>query len=185
VRTSRGGQSTLLLLDVVEILDREKVDYAVIGAVALTVLGVVRATCDADALLSTTQPRLARLGKVFEKAQFKTELRAADADDPIFGMLVLSDRFGNTVELLGGLKGMDPQLFSRTFPVSFRDGSLRVVGREDFIAMKCFAGGPQDLLDARSAYQAAEGPVDLDLMRTVTRRFGRIAADRLEGVLAG
>lgn len=55
VRTSKGGQSALLLLDVVDILRREKVDYAVIGAFALTVLGVVRATTDVDALLFTTQ----------------------------------------------------------------------------------------------------------------------------------
>ena len=80
---------------------------------------------------------------------------------------------------------MDPEIFSRTFEVEFRDMALRIVGREDFIALKCFAGGPQDLLDARSAYQAAQGPVDLDLLRVVTRRFGRDAADRLEQVLTG
>jgi hypothetical protein len=58
------------------------------------------------------------------------------------------------------------------------------VGREDFIAIKCFAGGPQDMIDARSAYRSAQGPVDVDLLRTVTRRFGREAADKLEQVLA-
>lgn len=51
--------------------------------------------------------------------------------------------------------------------------------------MKCSAGSPQDLLDARSAYRAAPGPINLDLLRTVTRRFGREAADRLEEILAG
>jgi len=61
---------------------------------------------------------------------------------------------------------------------------LRIVGREDFIAMKCFAGGPQDILDAKSAYLGAQGPVNLDLLRTLTRRFGREAADKLEEVLA-
>ncbi len=44
---------------------------------------------------------------------------------------------------------------------------------------------PNLLLDARSAYQAAPGPLDLDLLRTVTRRFGREAADRLEEILVG
>ncbi|HTW23617.1 MAG TPA: hypothetical protein VMD78_08460, partial [Candidatus Baltobacteraceae bacterium] len=83
----------------------------------------------------------------------------------------------------GGLRNMDPEIFSRTLEVKFRDETLRIVGREDFIAMKCFAGSPQDLLDARSAYQAAPGPIDLDLLRTVTRRFGREAADRLEEIL--
>jgi hypothetical protein len=185
VRTSKGGQSALLLLDVVEILRSEKVDYAIIGAFALTILGVVRATTDVDALLFTTPGRLAKLEKPFKRAGFGTELRTAAADDPVSGMLILSDDFNNHVELLGGLRNMDPETFSRTLKVEFRDQILHIVGREDFIAMKCFAGGPQDILDARSAYQAAPGPINLDLLRAVARRFGRAAADRLEEVLAG
>jgi len=184
VRTSKGGQSALLLLDVVEILRREKVDYAVIGAFALAVFGVVRATTDVDALLFTKPGRLAKLEREFKRRGFDTELRTAEADDPVCGMLVLSDDLGNRVELLGGLRNMDPEISSRTLQVKFRDQTLRIVGREDFIAMKCFAGSPQDLLDARSAYQAAPGPIDLDLLRTLTRRFGREAADRLEEILA-
>jgi hypothetical protein len=184
VRTSKGGQSALLLLDAVGILRREKIDYAVIGAFALGVLGVVRATTDVDALLFTTAARLAKLEKAFKRVGFGTELRTAEADDPILGMLVLSDEFHNHVELLGGLRSMDPGIFARTLEVEFRDETLRIVGREDFIAMKCFAASPQDILDARSAYQAAPGPLDLDLLRTLTRRFGRAAADKLEEVLA-
>ncbi|HUA23765.1 MAG TPA: DUF6036 family nucleotidyltransferase [Steroidobacteraceae bacterium] len=185
MRTTKGGQSALLLLDVAEILRHEKVDYAVIGAFALALLGVIRATSDIDALLFTTPGRLAKLEKPFKRAGFGTEFRTAEADDPISGMLVLTDGFHNHVELLGGLRNMDPETFSRTLEIRFRDQTLRIVGREDFIAMKCFAAGPQDILDARSAYHAAPGPIDLDLLRTVARRFGRAAADNLEEVLAG
>jgi len=185
VRTSKGGQSALLLLDVVQILRREKVDYAVIGAFALTVHGVVRATTDVDALLFTTPGRLAKLETPFRRAGFNVEVRIAEADDPVSGMLVLRDDLHNRVDLLGGLRHLDPGVLSRTLEVEFRDETLRIIGREDFIAMKCFAGSPQDLLDARSAYHAAPGPIDLDLLRTVSRRFGRTAADRLEEVLAG
>jgi hypothetical protein len=60
---------------------------------------------------------------------------------------------------------------------------LRVIGREDFIAMKCFAGGPQDVADARHAIKVADGPIDIDLLRRLSRRFGRPAADVLEQVL--
>ena len=98
-------------------------------------------------------------------------------------MLALSDSHGNQVDLLGGLRGLDPEAFSRGVEVPFLGDIVRFVGREDFIAMKCFAGGPQDLIDARSAYLSAEGPVDLDLMRRITRRFGRDAADELERIL--
>jgi hypothetical protein len=50
--------------------------------------------------------------------------------------------------------------------------------------MKCFAGGPLDIADARSALKAAKEPIDLDLLRRLTRRFGRAAADAFEQVRA-
>ena len=184
MRTDRAGQSALLFLDVAEILQRENVDYAVIGAFALSVHGAIRGTTDVDALLFTTPQHLGKLRAVFDRAGFATELRSGDPEDPILGMLILSDGNNNHVELLGGLREMDPAIFSRTVEVQFRGVNLRFVGREDLIAMKCFAGGPQDLIDAQSAYRSAQGPVDLDLVRAVTRRFGPEAADNLEQVLS-
>lgn len=184
MRTSQPGQSALLFLDAAEILQREKVAYAVIGAFALSVHGTVRGTMDVDAVVSASSRQLARLQARFEQAGFLSELRRGDPDDPIPAMLVLRDIHGNQVELLGGLRGMDPGLFSRTLEVPFLGARLHFACLEDFIAMKCFAGGPQDILDARAAYAGAQGPVDLDLLRALTRRFGRAAADKLEEVLA-
>lgn len=155
-----------------------------IGAFALSAHAVVRASTDVDALLNISFARLGKLSSIFESAGFATTLRPGDAEDPVLGMLVLSDSHGNRVELLGGLRGLDPKVFSRAMEVAFLTENLRIVGREDFISMKCFAGGPQHMADARSAFEAAQGPVDLDLLRTVTRRFGRDAADKLEEILA-
>jgi hypothetical protein len=183
VRTQRPGQSALLFLDVVELLDRERIDYLLIGAFALSVHGTVRASVDVDALLQLSYTRLKELAAQFEAAEFSVVLNRGDDDDPISSMLMLSDTHGNRVDLLGGLRRLDPQVFSRAVEVPFRGITLRVVGREDFIAMKCFAGGPQDLLDARATFEGAQGPIDLDLLRAVTRRFGRDAADRLENLL--
>ena len=185
MRAQKPGQSALLLLDAVELLRREGIDYLVIGAFALSVHGVIRATTDVDALLRISARRLVKLQAQFADAGFNATLRRGDTDDPIPGLLVLSDRFGNQVDLLGGLRGLDPKTHSRAVDVPFIDSHLRIVGREDFIAMKCFAGGPQDVLVARAAYEAAPGPLDIDLLRSVTRRLGRAAADRLEDLLSG
>jgi hypothetical protein len=88
------------------------------------------------------------------------------------------------VDLLAGLRGLDSGAFSRAITVPFLDSSIRVIGREDFIATKCFAGGPLHISDARNALKAANEPIDFDLLRRLTRRFGRSAADALEQVLA-
>ena len=61
--------------------------------------------------------------------------------------------------------------------------ALRVISREDFIAMKCFAGRPQDIADARLALGMRDEPIELDLLRRITRRYGRAASDVLEQLL--
>ena len=59
--------------------------------------------------------------------------------------------------------------------------ALNQIGREDLIAMKCFGGEPQDdIADAHAAVNNAQDPIDWDLLRRATRRFGRAAADVLE-----
>jgi len=68
MRTKRAGQSALLLLDAVEVLEREKVDYAVIGAFALSAHGVVRASTDVDVLVFATPKQLAMLRARFQRA---------------------------------------------------------------------------------------------------------------------
>jgi predicted nucleotidyltransferase len=180
MRTKRAGQSALLFLDVAEILTRENIDYLIIGAFALAMHGLVRASSDVDALLYVSYSRLAEISRIFEAADFEVAIKRGDDDDPILSMLVLSDKYGNRVELLGGLRGLDPKAFSRAIEVPFHGVKLRVASREDFIAMKCFAGSAQDLADARAAFEGARAPLDIDLLRAVTRRFGRAAADRLE-----
>jgi predicted nucleotidyltransferase len=184
MKTRRAGQSALLLLDAVAVLAEENIEYAVIGAMAASVHGSLRATSDADALLSVSVAKLKGLSRAFKRAGFATALRTGDADDPIPAMLIVSDAHGNRVDLLGGLRGLDPQVFARAVDVPFSGARLRIVGREDFIAMKCFAGGPQDIGDARLALSCAQAPVDLDLVRRLARGFGRAAADALERVLA-
>ncbi|MGH8243143.1 MAG: hypothetical protein ACRETY_07300 [Steroidobacteraceae bacterium] len=184
MRATGPGQSLLLLLDVVALLKEQGIDHAVVGALALSVYGAVRATTDADALVSLPPPKLAELERMLQKAGLMAELRRGDSEDPIPALLKITDQFGNQVDLLGGLRGLDPDAFNRTFKVKFADATLRIIAREDFIAMKCFAAGPQDIADAQAVMRMADPPIDVDLVRRVTRRFGRPAADALEGLLA-
>jgi predicted nucleotidyltransferase len=185
VRATGPGQSLLLLLDVVAVLEKQDIQYGVVGALAASVYGTVRATSDADAVVSASRSKLAGLEKFLRKAGLLAELRRGESDDPIPALLAISDRFGNRVDLIGGLRGLDPEAFERTIAVPFSGTTLRIIGREDFIAMKCFAGGALDIADAQEAIRAADRPLDLDLLRRITRRFGRPAADVLEILLAG
>jgi len=184
VKATGPGQSLLLLLDVVALLDEHNIEYCVVGALAASVYGAVRATTDADALISVPISKLTTFEKKLRSAELTTELTRGDSSDPIPALLAIGDKFSNRVDLLIGLRGLDPEAFERTITVPFSGTNLRIVGREDFIAMKCFAGGPLDIADAQAALKAAETPIDLDLLRRITRRFGRPAADILEDLVA-
>ena len=139
---------------------------------------------DADAVLSLTAAELGSLERKFKAEAFQTELRRGDPEDPIAALLALTDRYGNRVDLLAGLRGLEAEAFSRAIDVPFAGEVLRVAGREDFIAMKVFAGGPQDLTDARSALAAAQGSLDLSLLRRLAKRYGHAASESLEALLS-
>jgi hypothetical protein len=181
---ARGpGQSPLLLLDVAAIMGKQGIDYVVIGAMAAAVHGSIRATTDADALVSVGVTKLKQLQGAFKRAGLSADLRHGDADDPIQALLAVTDKHRNRVDILAGLRGLDLDAFVRAIEVPLFGSSLRVIGREDFIAMKCFAGNAQDIADARNALKAPKEPLDIDLVRRLSKRFGRSAADAFDKLL--
>ncbi|MGO9992008.1 MAG: hypothetical protein ACLPTF_05790 [Steroidobacteraceae bacterium] len=185
MRTNRSGESALLLLDVVDLLAKENVKYAVIGALAASVHGAVRASMDADVVLSIGMREAEHLEHAFRAAGFRTELTRGDLEDPIPGLLRLHDPHDNRVDLLVGLRGMESHAFLRLVEVPFQGQALKFIGREDFIAMKVFAGGPMDLIDAARAISAGGEPPDLELVRRLAKKYGRDASESLDRLLAG
>ena len=56
MRTKASGESTLLLVDAVQVLDAAQVDYAIIGAMAASVHGAIRASRDAGTIQAANGP---------------------------------------------------------------------------------------------------------------------------------
>lgn len=183
MRTTGRGQSPLLLLDIIALLKTEGIDYAVIGAMAASIHGALRASLDADAIISLPARKASELEEKLRHAGCQTELRRGDIDDPIAAVLQVTDGYQNRVDLLFGIRGMETKAFVRAIEVSYQGEKLRVVSREDLIAMKAFAGGPQDLLDARNAIDAATAPLNIELLRELAKGFGRDAQAVMEELL--
>jgi hypothetical protein len=97
LRTTRTGQSALLLLDAADVLAREGLDYVVVGAFALAVHGTIRGTTDADTVVRASARCLKRAAPVFADAGFRVAFRPGDADDPVPALLQLNDTHGNCV----------------------------------------------------------------------------------------
>lgn len=183
MRTQKAGQSVLLLLDAVDVLKKHGINYAVIGALAASVHGAVRASLDADAVLSMAVQQIKSLAAAFQAAGFDVQLNQGDFSDPIAAVLQLKDPYENRVDLLIGLRGMESETFSRSIEVPFHGEGLKVVGREDFIAMKVFAGSPQDLVDARRALTVHMEALDMPLLLRLAKRYGKEASSALQQLL--
>jgi hypothetical protein len=78
---------------------------------------------------------------------------------------------------------MDPELLNRTRQVRLAEAVLEIVGREDLIAMKAFAGGPVDLADARAVIEQDRGSLDVKLLRGLAQRFGRETVKAVEELI--
>ena len=185
MRPSQSGESALLLLDVIDVLNAEQVQYAVIGAFAASVHGAVRASMDADVVLNSGLALAKKLETVFADAGYTVAVTRGDFEDPISALLAVNDRFGNKVDVLLGLRGLEPQAFTRLVEVPFQGSTLKFIGREDFIAMKLFAGGPIDIQDAKRAIAAAKGAFDLAAVRRLASLYGSDTRALLESVLGG
>jgi len=183
MRTDAAGQSPLLMIDVAEHLSARGIPYAVIGAMAAAVHGVVRASLDADAVISAHLATGRELQREFGQKGFGVQLRIGDADDPIPALLEVTDPFANRVDLLIGLRGMEPATMERAAEVTLSGFTLKVIGREDFVAMKAHAGGPVDLADARAVIEANPAELDRELVCRIAAGFGKEAVRRVESLL--
>jgi hypothetical protein len=111
--------------------------------------------------------------------------RSSAVADPIAAVLALTDEHANRVDFLVGIRGLDAGAFSRSVEIPFHGARLHIIGLEDFVAMKLFAHGPQDIADANAALEAAGNAIDIALLRKLAARFGPETGEALESALLG
>ena len=72
MKPTAPGQSAVLLLDVIESLEKLDIPYAVVGALAASFYGLIRASLDADAVLSLhgTKGKIDQLRSLKSAQQF-------------------------------------------------------------------------------------------------------------------
>jgi len=182
MRAKESGQSPLLLLDVIDILDKEKVPYAVIGAMAVSCYGVIRSSLDADAIIRIMKDRdnLDKLRRVFKGAGLNVVIKKGNHEDPLLGVILIEDRYGNHVDLLLGIKGVDNDLFKRVARIEFRGETINMVSVEDLIVMKIYAGSSKDLADVQGILAVSKKIIDKKKLMGLARNFGKDITNALK-----
>lgn len=178
------GESPLLLLDVIKLLDRLQIPYAVVGALAASFYGVIRMSVDADAVVSlrSTGADIQALVMELRKSGLRTTQARGDMGDPIGAVLKVEDGFENRVDLLMDIRGVGEEVFSRTVEAKVAGKPVRLVGVEDFIAMKIFAGSPKDIADVAGVLKVSGKKINKALLKKLVQGYGKAASRKLESL---
>jgi hypothetical protein len=135
-------------------LDAHRVDYVVVGGIAVQVHGHVRMTNDVDLIPSPTPANLERLAAALGDLQARilnpgAEHQSIDARMlPRATLWQLSTPHGD-IDILHDAPGAAPfpQLRRRALRIALGDLTVAVAGRDDLIKMKRASGRPTDLAD--------------------------------------
>jgi hypothetical protein len=151
IESSATIRSVTLDLDtefrsIIEALEREDIDYAVVGALALAIHGAPRATSDIDLLV--LPDKLDRILEVVEQLGYDMRALPMKFSDGMQLQRVTRIEEGDavTLDLILVDDNLDPVWATRT-PISTRTGSIRVISRDALIAMKLAAGRTRDIAD--------------------------------------
>lgn len=147
-------------------LNRDEVEFLVIGGVAVGFHGYVRATKDVDIVPAPDPPNLVRLARLLRRLnaqiegaeEFENEELPDPLDPEVLGLggnWVLRTRLGrfDIMQWIG-----EDALWEKLAPSAVEaevDGlTIRVVSYDDLVALKEMAGRPEDLTDLQRLRQA-------------------------------
>ena len=171
---------------------RVSIRFGLIGGLAVSAWGVIRATEDID-LLADSSPTPLRnltlrdnLQAFLEKNGCTIEWRVGDVEDPIPLLLrVTMPRPAHNVraDILWAHKRWQKEALARTVTLRVSDIEVFVLHPEDLILLKLEAGGPRDLLDVEELLSNPPKELNLQQLRkkSVQLRLGAVLEKCLRG----
>jgi hypothetical protein len=151
------------LADAVDFLEARGIAYALIGGMAASLRGRLRATADVDMVIAADVPQALRLIDSLAASPFQPLFDGvAEVVERSF-MLPLRHRLtGVKVDLALGLTGLEQQLIQRAAPLDIGGRQINVAKAEDLIILKSLAGRAQDDQDLQGLLIVHADQLDWD-----------------------
>lgn len=173
----------------VDLCERNQLDYAIMGGIAVRVHGIPRPTYDVDLEVAIRDDQLATFFNQAEKlgyeiaSIYRTGWRDTVGSMPLVKMKTYLAA-GQSVDVDIFLSETDFQhsVMSRRMAVEFEERSLWFVTPEDLLLFKLIANRPRDLGDVEDVL-FVQGQLDEDYMHHWATRLG--ITDRLNIALEG
>jgi len=154
--------------------------YAVLGGLAVSTWGVIRATQDIDFLADSdpspiqNQALRDQLAKFIERQNCRAYWRVGDYDDPIPLLLKIelpAALASIEADILWAHKSWQREALVRAVGVEVEGDPIPVLHPEDLILMKLEAGGPQDFLDVQQLLSVAPPQLSVTRLKETAARL--------------
>lgn len=150
----------IVLRQVVECLRRARVQYAIIGAWALSLWGKPRGTADLDFLVLVDDQELERLTAFMTRAGIEVDEAWQRWNPLLRGSQVRFQNREVTIDFLCPRDRHDQEIFRRRQKKRVEGRYYWVVSLEDFILQKLKVGRPRDFEDALSVVERFREKLD-------------------------
>lgn len=146
---------TSALQRAVAVLDKLEIPHALIGGLAVSARGAVRATKDIDFLIGRSLAQAASIVESLRREGLNATYRRGDIEDPLPGLIrveIEGDPSPIRCDLLFAASQWQREAVERASEVNLEGLRVRVVQAADLFLLKLHAGGVMDLYDAAKLY---------------------------------
>jgi hypothetical protein len=161
------------LADAVELLERHRAPYALIGGLAASLRGQPRVTADVDLVMAVDVEAALSIAATLGSSRFAPLF--PDVKEVVERALILPVRHritGVKVDVAIGLSGFERQAVDRAQPIVLAGREVAVATAEDIVIMKLLAGRPQDELDLKGIVAAQADRLDWSYCQAVAAELG-------------
>jgi len=138
----------LILREVSNFLQAEGIPFTVIGATAMAVHGVSRATQDVDLLVTSRTCLQDAFWTALRARGLEVEVREGDDEDPLAGVVhVIALDTGIVIDIVVGKPAWQEPIAVRAKVSEIDSVALPVAVAADLVLLKLYAGGMQDRWD--------------------------------------
>ncbi len=145
-----------LLARVAAVLFEADIAHALIGAGALAVFGVNRATNDHDLLVVDASCLRLDLWTDLTRRGISVEIRKGDVTDPLAGVIRCELPGEIPVDVVVGKFKWQREVLGRAAPRTTQEANIPVVTAADLILLKLYAGGAQDGWDIQQLLETED-----------------------------
>jgi len=162
-----------MIIDFTDILEKTKIDYVIVGGIAVSSWGNPRTTKDLDVIIVLKIEDIDELSKNLQENGFSTDRE--DIKDALKEKthFTIFDKYSEYhIDAKGAYNEFDALTIKNKLVVLYEGHKMCIASPEDTIAHKLLFGGHQDIKDAQSILVRQSGKIDKNYLEELCENLG-------------